>query len=153
MSRLGKTLQQIINLLFSRNFDHRMKYTLNNKPVTNSQDVHRELHRKQHDKICPENFLTNFFPSAVISRCVAGFERMEPNKRYISLRSAELAHKIHLERLEKGMMDLEPFRAGFNAFGFGVAAMGIVVGIGVMAWGLGISAAVCSPQALKVLIT
>ena len=124
-----------------------MKYTLNNKPVTNSQDVHRELHRKQHDKICPENFLTNFFPSAVISRCISGFEGMEPNKRYISLRSAELAHKIHLDRLEKGMMDLEPFRDGFNAFGFGVAAMGI----GVMAWGL--AALVLSRLALKVLIT
>jgi hypothetical protein len=71
------------------------------------------------------------------SKCVFDFAGMDSNTRYISVRSQDLAHKIHLENIEKGIVDFEPFHDGFTAIGSGMCAMGVGVGIGVAAWGIG----------------
>ena len=59
----------------------------NDKVMKNPQDVMVELRNKQHIKICPVNFLSSIFPSTTNSKCVVGFEDMDPNKRYVSVRS------------------------------------------------------------------
>ena len=66
-----------------------------------------------------------------IAKCVAGFEGMDANTSYVSVRSDDTAHKIQLEKSEKGVVDFEPFRDGVTAMGFGV-------GFGVAARGIGI---------------
>jgi hypothetical protein len=106
-------------------------YTLNDKTVKGPEDVIRQLQNKKHDKICPEHFFLKFFPSMSTSKCVFDFAGMEPNTRYISVRSQDLAHKIHLENIEKGIVDIEPLRDGFTAIGVGVAAWGIGKGVGI----------------------
>ena len=125
----------------------RTQYTLNGKIVQSHQDVVREIQSKKHDMICPEHFLSTFFPSMAIAKCVAGFEGMDANTSYVSVRSDDTAHKIQLEKSEKGVVDFEPFRDGVTAIGygvtamgFGVAAMGFGVGFGVAAMGFGVAA-------------
>ena len=109
----------------------RTQYTLNGKIVQSHQDVVREMQSKKHDMICPKHFLSALFPSMAIAKCVAGFEGMDANTSYVSVRSDDTAHKIHLEKSEKGVVDFEPFRDGVTAIGYGV-------GFGVAAWGIGI---------------
>ena len=119
----------------------RTQYTLNGKIVQSHQDVVREIQSEKHDMICPEHFLSTFFPSMAIAKCVAGFEGMDANTSYVSVRSDDTAHKIQLKKSEKGVVDFEPFRDGVTAIGYGVTAMGFGVaamGFGVAARGIGI---------------
>ncbi len=95
----------------------RTQYTLNGKIVQSHQDVVREIQSEKHDMICPEHFLSTFFPSMAIAKCVAGFEGMDANTSYVSVRSDDTAHKIQLEKSEKGVVDFEPFRDGVTGIG------------------------------------
>jgi hypothetical protein len=106
-------------------------YILNNTIVTNDDDVKYQFQRRKHDMVCPEHFLLKFFPSMATANCVFKFDGMDPNKRYISVRSQELSHRILLENSKNGIVDFEAFRDGVTMLGLGV-------GIGVAAWGMGI---------------
>ena len=55
------------------------KKKLNGKEMMNSDEVIKELQGKKHAKICPPSFLSNIFSSMTSSKCVVGFEGMDPN--------------------------------------------------------------------------
>jgi hypothetical protein len=109
-------------------------YILNNTIVTNDEDVKFQFQRRKHDMVCPEHFFSKFFPSMATANCVFDFDGMDPNKRYISVRSQELSHRSHLENTKNGIVDFEAFRDGVTMMGLGVTIMGL----GVAARGMGI---------------
>jgi hypothetical protein len=136
---------RILKTMFPAYFPENAKiYILNNTIVTNDEDVKHQFQRRKHDMVCPEHFLSKFFPSMATANCVFGFDGMDPNKRYISVRSQELSHLIHLENSKNGIVDFEPFRdgvtmmgLGVTMMGLGVTMMGLGVGLGMAGWGLG----------------
>ncbi len=75
--------------------------------------------------------------------CVKGFHGLENNTAYESIRSADLAHRIHLQKLEKGVFDIESLAPGIAAAGNGIAAAGkgIGQGIHVACWGVAFAVA------------
>ena len=98
--------------------------------VTDQNRLAAQLENKQHDLICPVNTLASWIPILKHSCCVCSFAEMDAGQKYQSVRSEELAHSIHIQKKEKGVLDLEPFRDGWNAVTWGV-------GIGCTLFGLG----------------
>ncbi len=77
--------------------------------------------------------------------CVKGFHGMENNTAYESIRSADLAHRIHMQKLDKGRFDVEPLAPGIATAGKGIAS----AGEGIAAAGKGFHVA-SSPVAIGV---
>lgn len=91
------------------------------------------LQSKNHDLACPNQWFTTFGRS--YQHCVRKFEGLDPGVHYVTVRSAELAHQIHLQLVENGILDLEPLRDGATWLGIGI-------GVGMLAFGVGIGAGV-----------
>jgi hypothetical protein len=65
--------------------------------------------------------------------CVKTFSGLEPNTEYESVRSDEMAYRLHREKMEKGFMDLEPLAPAMR----GIEWMCIGAGIGMTLSGVG----------------
>ena len=113
--------------------------TLNGREMHNQVDVDEELERKGHDYMCPISKFAVLTPMLSTRGCVKGFHGLENNTAYESIRSADLAHRIHLQKLEKGVFDIEPLAPGITAAGNGIAAAG--KGIYVASWGVAFAVA------------
>ena len=96
--------------------------------MKNEEDVKIECARKGHDLICPKSW----YRLMQVRGCVKTFSGLKPNTKYESVRSEEMAYRLHLEKMEKGVMDLDTP---------GIKWMGIGVGVGIAGAGLGIGAA------------
>jgi hypothetical protein len=117
--------------------------TLNGREMHNQVDVEEELERKGHDYVCPISKFAELTPMLSTRGCVKGFHGLENNTAYESIRSADLAHRIHLQKLEKGVFDIEPLAPGITAAGNGIAAAGKGIGQGfhVACWGVAFAVA------------
>ena len=62
--------------------------------------------------------------------CVKTFSGLEPNTAYESIRSEEMAYRLHMEKVEKGVMDLEPIAPAAYWMSIGMAAAGVGYGVG-----------------------
>jgi hypothetical protein len=62
--------------------------------------------------------------------CVKTFSGLEPNTAYESVGSEDMAYRLHMEKMEKGVMDLEPIAPAAYWMGVGVAAAGVGYGVG-----------------------
>ena len=115
--------------------------TLNGREMRTEVDVNEELERKGHDDMCPISRFSALMPILSTRGCVKGFHGLENNTAYESIRSADLAHRIHMQKLEKGIFDVEPLAPGIAAAGEGIAAAG--KGFHVASWGaaIGVSSA------------
>ena len=114
--------------------------TLNGREMRNKADVDEELERKGHDEICPISKFAVFMPMLSTRGCVKGFHGLENNTAYESIRSADLAHRIHVQKMEKGAFDIEPLAPGIAAAGNGIAAAG--KGLHVAGWGFAVASTV-----------
>ena len=83
-------------------------HNVNNKYLTKEQ-FHAELWHKNHDLVCPRTWLFSFGRS--YHQCITAFEGMDKEKSYVTMRSIELARRIHLQMVENGILDLEPLRS------------------------------------------
>ena len=102
-----------------------------------SDEVEHELVRKRHDLFCPiENFMF-LFPYMSMKGCVNNTKGLDQGREYKSVRSEELAHRIHVEKMKQGHIDLEPIRPAVTIAAIGFAAIGIGFGVGVAALGIG----------------
>ena len=101
---------------------------VNGREMKNEEDVKIECARKGHDLICPKSW----YRLMQVRGCVKTFSSLEPNTEYESVRSEEMAHRLHLEKMEKGIMDLDT--PGIKWMGIGVAGAGLgIAAIGVAA--------------------
>ena len=111
---------------------HAANITLNGRAMHSEYDVKIELARKDHDLICPLSAFLSWSPMLSTRGCVKSYWGLDGNKKYESCRSKELAHRIHVEKMEKGILDLEPIApaAASAAKGALYAGAGIGAGIG-----------------------
>ena len=87
---------------------HAANITLNGKTIQNENDVNTELKRKGHDLMCPLSAFSTWSPILSTRGCVKSFGGLDGNTKYTSCRSEELAHRLHVEKMENGVLDLEP---------------------------------------------
>ena len=94
-----------------------------------SDEVEQDLVRKRHGFLCPIQKFMFLFPYMSRKGCVNNAKGLDQGREYKSVRSEEMAHRIHIEKLKQGIVDLEPIRPALTiaAFGFavGVAALGV----------------------------
>ena len=110
---------------------------LNGHVVKSKTEVENQLKAKQHDTICKIAF-SKILPILLTKGCVKGFEGMEQGCAYESVRSQDLAHRIHVEKMEQGVLDFEPLAPGFKAAGDGVKFAGLGLGFAFAAIGVGL---------------
>ena len=94
---------------------------VNGREMKNEEDVKIECARKGHDLICPKSW----YRLMQVRGCVKTFSGLEPNTEYESVRSEEMAYRLHMEKMEKGVMDLEPIAPGIKWMGIGMALAGM----------------------------
>ena len=101
-----------------------------------SDEVEHELVRKRHDLLCPIQKFMFLFPYMSRKGCVSNAKGLDQGREYKSVRSEELAHRVHIEKMKQGILDLDPIRPavtiaafGFAMIGVGVAALGIGYGV------------------------
>ena len=107
--------------------------TVNGREMKNQEEVNAECKNKGHDLICPKKW----YLLMQTRGCVKTFSGLEPNTAYKSVRSEEMAYRLHMEKMDKGVLDLEPIAR------FAPAAywMGVGVGVGVAVAGVGVACA------------
>jgi hypothetical protein len=113
--------------------------TLNGRTMRNKRDTDAELERKGHDEMCPISRMARLMPILSTRGCVKEFYGLENNTAYESVRSADLAHRIHVQKMEQGVFDIEPLAPGITAAGNGIAAIGR--GLNVVGWGVAVGVA------------
>ena len=103
----------------------------------NGQDIDEEqfkviMRDKTHDVACP----AWLFGHWKLSGCVRHFNGLEPHKSYHTMPSAELAHQIHINKMDKGIIDMEPVAeaAKIAAVGFAIAASGFAIAAIMREW-------------------
>ncbi len=114
--------------------------TLNGRAMHCEHDVKKELNRKGHDLMCPLSAFSIWSPMLSTRGCVKSYWGLDGNIKYESCRSEELAHRLHMKKMENRGLDLEPLAPaakGIQAMGVGVQAMGVGTGLGVAFAGLG----------------
>jgi hypothetical protein len=104
--------------------------TVNGREMKNEEDVKTECAGKGHDLICPKSWYRLMLLQVPARDCVKTFSALEPNTAYESVRSEEMAYRLHREKVEKGIMDLEPIAPA-------IKWMGIGIGVGSAGFGLG----------------
>jgi hypothetical protein len=97
---------------------------VNGREMKNEEDVKIECARRGHDLICPKSW----YRLMQVRGCVKTFSGLEPNTEYESVRSEEMAYRIHMEKMEKGVMDLDTPGINWMCIGVGVGTAGIGVG-------------------------
>jgi hypothetical protein len=93
----------------------------------NRDELLRELRVRDHDLICKVGLWT-WLLGPNYHHAMKSFDALEDNAKYVTARSAEHAWKIHLENVEKGVVDLEPIRPAAERIAFGVALGFILLG-------------------------
>ena len=116
---------------------HAANITLNGKTIQNENDVKDELKRKGHDLMCPLSAFSTWSPILSTRGCVKSFGGLDGNTKYTSCRSEELAHRLHEEKMENGVLDLEPLAKGAHYAGSGAYYAGLGFGLGAGFVGLG----------------
>ncbi len=117
---------------------HAANITLNGRAMHSAYDVKTELERKAHDLMCPLSAFSILSPMLSTRGCVKSFSGLDGNTKYESCRSEELAHRIHMEKLEKGVLDLEPLAPAAKGAQY-AAGLGVGLGVGVAGVGAGVS--------------
>ena len=112
---------------------HAVNITLNGRAMHSEHDVKKELSRKGHDLMCPLSAFSSWSPMLSTRGCVKSYWGLDGNTKYESCRSEELAHRLHMEKMENGVLDLEPLAPAAK----GIQAMGVGTGLGVAFAGLG----------------
>ena len=110
--------------------------TVNGRVMKNEEELKSECTNKGHDLICPKIW----FRVMQSRGCVNKFSGLESNTEYETVRSEELAYSLHMEKMEKGVMDLQPIAPAAYWMGVGVAGVGVGVafaGAGAAGYGIG----------------
>jgi hypothetical protein len=101
--------------------------------MTNEEDLKSECANKGHDLVCPK-----IWHRVMQARgCVNKFSGLEQNTEYETVRTEEMAYRLHMEKMEKGVMDLQPIAPGVNWMGVGVGVGVAFAGAGAAGYGLG----------------
>ena len=111
-----KTLCRVLNLRGGA--DREATRRVNGRRLTSAQVV-QEMINKEHDFLCERNWLG--WPNW--NTAVHSFNALEENKSYVTTRSADYAHRIHLNNLRNGVLDLEPIAGSVGFTLFGIAAV------------------------------
>jgi hypothetical protein len=111
--------------------------TLNGRAMHSVHDVKDELERKGHDLMCPLSSFSIWSPILSTRDCVKSFSGLDENTKYESCRSEELAHRLHVAKMERGVIDLEPIAPAANVAGAGVHYAGLGAGVGAAFYGAG----------------
>ena len=97
-------------------------------------EIQKLLKRKDHYVLCECTLLSNFF-FLTPKRCVKLPSGLDPGVQYISMPSEDMAHRVHLEKLRNGVLDLQPLERPLTiaAAIFGVATTVAATTFGVAA--------------------
>ncbi len=101
--------------------------------MTDEEDLKSECANKGHDLVCPKIW----YRVMQARGCVKKISGLEPNTEYETVRSEEMAYKLHLEKMEKGVMDFQPIAPAIYLMGAGVLCAGAGAGAGAAGYGLG----------------
>ncbi len=96
---------------------------VNGRAMTNEEDLKSEYANKGHDLVCPKIW----YRVMQARVCVKKISGLEPNTEYETVRSEEMAYRLHMEKMEKGVMDLQPiaqFAPAAYLMGAGVLCAG-----------------------------
>ena len=107
--------------------------TVNGRVMKNEEELKSEFANKGHDLICPKIW----FRVMQSRGCVKKFSGLEPNTEYETVRSEELAYSLHMEKMEKGVMDLQPIAPAAYWMGVGVGVGVAFAGAGAAGYGMG----------------
>jgi hypothetical protein len=97
---------------------------VNGREMKSEEDVKTECARRGHDLICPKSW----YSLMQVRGCVKTFSGLEPNTEYKSVRSEEMAYRLHREKMEKGIMDLDIPGINWMCIGVGIGMAGAGMG-------------------------
>ena len=93
----------------------------------NREELNRELRFRNHDLICEEGHWM-WLVGPNYHHAVKSFDALKDDSKYVTARSAEHAWRIHLENVEKGVVDLEPIRPAADRVASGIMLTGALLG-------------------------
>ncbi len=106
---------------------------VNGRVMTNEEDLKSECANRGHDLVCPKIWYRVMHARS----CVKKFSGLELNTEYETVRSEEMAYRLHMEKMEKGVMDLQPIAPAAYLLAAGVGAGVLCAGMGLLGQGLG----------------
>jgi hypothetical protein len=77
------------------------------------EDLHRELEARRHDLICKRGVFT-WLLGPNHGKALQSYDELKNGAHYVTARSTKQAHRIHLENLERGVLDWGPLLVPLN---------------------------------------